>query len=102
MCLFCSLIHNAEVYYSSSNQRVYCSSASTCKLHHESHRTLQRSSKLKLWSAESMDQAMNTVLNEGMSTQDMQLSIMLSQNPPWRIGSVKECYQALLVDQDRS
>ena len=52
----------------SLNQRVYRSGASTCKpLHHESHNTLQRPSKLKLWSAESMDQAMNAVLNEGMS-----------------------------------
>ena len=49
------------------NQRVYRSSASTHKLHHESHSTLQRPSNLKLWSAESMDQAMNAVLNEGMS-----------------------------------
>ena len=50
------------------NQRVYRSSACTHKLHHESHSgTLQRPSKLKLWSAESMDQAMNAVLNEGMN-----------------------------------
>ena len=49
------------------NQRVYRSSASTLKFHHESHSTLQRPSNLKIWSAESMDQAMNAVLNEGMS-----------------------------------
>ena len=49
------------------NQRVYCSSASTHKLHHESHSTLQRPSNLKFWSVESMDQAVNAVLNEGMS-----------------------------------
>ena len=50
------------------NQRVYRSGTSTCKqLHHESHNTLQRPSKLKLWSAESMEQVMNAVLNEGMS-----------------------------------
>ena len=50
------------------NQMVYRSGKSTCKhLHHESHSTLQRPSKLKLWPTESMDQAMNAVLNEGMS-----------------------------------
>ena len=49
------------------NQRVYRSRESTHRLHLESHSTLQRPLKLKLWSVESMDQAMNAVLNEGMS-----------------------------------
>ena len=47
--------------------KVYRSSASIHKLHHESHSALQRPSNFKLWFAESMDQAMNAVLNEGMS-----------------------------------
>ena len=83
------------------NQRVYRSSASTHKLHHESHSTLQRPSKLKLWSAESMDQAMNAVLNEGMSIRHAAEHYAVPKST-WGIGSVEECYQALLVDQDGS
>ena len=61
--------------------------------------TLQRPSKLKLWSAESMDQAMNAVLNEGMSIRHAAEHYAVPKST-LGIGSVEECHQALLVDQD--
>ena len=84
------------------NQRVYRFGTSTCKpLHHESHNTLQRPSKLKLWSAESMDQAMNAVLNEGMSIRHAAEHYAV---PKSTLGDrIREgFYQVLLVGHDES
>jgi len=66
------------------NQRIFRSGRTFSGPHHED--TSQRPSKLKQWSAQSMDKAINAILNEGLSIRRAAEHHAIPQSLPWVTG----------------